>query len=198
MRCHIATQEDRERINELLKKPNSNCSTERLIGLRMGFNGEKSVKEIAKVVGHSEPTLQRWFDRYRNEGLIACLRPKRPSGRSAKFDEEIESYLLKGLKNGRWNTAVQAQVSLEKHFNKAFKYKTVWYWLKKCAGVIRVPRPVHVKQDSTKVEKFKRQFYGLHKDLPLHNDKPVKIWFADESRYGLLPVKQSCWTLKGM
>ena len=28
--------------------------------------------------------------------------------------------------------------------------------------------------------------------------KPVRIWVADEHRYGLIPVVRKCWTLKGL
>jgi len=34
--------------------------------------------------------------------------------------------------------------------------------------------------------------------LPISGRKPVKIWFADESRYGLLPNLRRVWTLKGL
>jgi hypothetical protein len=35
-----------------------------------------------------------------------------------------------------------------------------------------------------KAEAFKRRFYGMLNALPITRGKPVKIWFADESRYG--------------
>ena len=37
---------------------------------------------------------------------------------------------------------------------------------------------------------------SIHR-LPISKGKPVKVWFADESRYGLLPNLRSVWTLKG-
>ena len=95
--------------------------------------------------------------------------------------------MLKGLDKARWNTAEQAREELEKHFKRRFTYHMVWHWLKKCTGVLRVPRPVHVKRNPGMTEAFKRHFFGLLKNVPIRGDKPVKIWFADESRYGLLP-----------
>jgi hypothetical protein len=47
---------------------------------------------------------------------------------------------------------------------------------------------VHEKRDSEATQRFKRQFLGHLKQVPVKPGKPVKIWFADESRYGLLPV----------
>lgn len=120
-------------------------------------------------------------------------------GRSHSYGyEEVEAFLKKGLENAHWNTAVQAQQDLEVHFERSFSYSTVWYWLKKCAGVLRVPRPVHEKMDPQKAESFKRSFYTQLKALPIARDKPVNVWFADESRYGLLPIRRRCWTLKGL
>ena len=46
----------------------------------------------------------------------------------------------------------------------------------------------HQKKDKAKAEAFKRNFLGILNGLALDKGKPVKIWFADESRYGLLPV----------
>src|SRR5690606_26557067 len=94
------------------------------------------------------------------------------------YDEEIEAFLESGLKSTRWNTVIQVQEDLQKKFNKSFKYTTVWTWLKKCAGVFRVPRPVHEKRDSKATECFKRQFLGHLKKVPVKPGKPVKIWFA--------------------
>ena len=56
---------------------------------------------------------------------------------------------------------------------------------KKCAGVLRVPRPMHEKRDSKKAETFKNEFFKTLSELPIRNQKPVKVWVADESRYGL-------------
>ena len=64
-------------------------------------------------------------------------------------------------------------------------------------GVLRVPRPVHEKMVPVKAEMLKRHFYGILTNLPLREGKPVKIWFADESRYGLLPNLRRVWTKQG-
>lgn len=57
---------------------------------------------------------------------------------------------------------------------------------------------MHEKRDSAKAEAFKRHFLGILRALPLVGGKPVKIWFADESRYGLLPNLRRVWTRKGL
>ena len=197
-RRRLGEPADRQKVKVLLKENNPGWKQTRLVALKMGFNGENSNAFIAESLGVSEPSVKRWFARFREGGIEAVLERKCSPGRPSNLNEEVEAYLMKGLEKARWNTAGQARDELEKHFEQRFKYKTVWVWLKKCAGVLRVPRPVHEKRDSAKAEAFKRNFLGILKQLPVTGKKPVKIWFADESRYGLLPNHRRVWTLKGL
>ena len=48
-----------------------------------------------------------------------------------------------------------------------------------------------------KAEAFKRDFLGILRRQPISGKRPIEIWFADESRYGLLPNLRRVWTLKG-
>jgi hypothetical protein len=105
--------------------------------------------------------------------------------------------LLKGLENAGWNTAQQARAELSVHFNRSFSYHQVWHGLKECAGVIRVPRPVHEKRGSKKAEACKRDFQGSLRHQPISEKGPIKIWLADESRCGLLSKLRRVWSLQG-
>lgn len=189
---------DRQHIKALLKENNPGWKQTRLIALKMGFNPFNSLKSIAENLGVSESTLKRWYAAFRKGGIQAVLQRGYGIGRPSLLNEELEAYLLNGLENARWNTAEQARQEIEQHFERRFTYASLWNWLKKCAGVLRVPRPVHEKRDSSKSKAFKRNFLGILKDLPLSGKKPVKLWFADESRYGLLPNLRRVWTLKGL
>ena len=197
---HMGTQEDRHEVRDRLKREQVGWRKERLIALKLGFSPENKLEAIADVVGRDRATVQRWFHRFGQGGFEAVLqRNYQDNGRPSHCDEEVKAYLQKGLQVGRWNTAIQAQQELEQHFGRYFDYSSVvWRWLKKCAWVLRVPRPVHEKRNSKKAEAFKRRFYGMLNALPITRGKPVKIWFADESRYGLLPIRRRCWTLKGL
>lgn len=198
-RRYMGNQEDREKIKVLLKQSNPSWLTTRLIVLKMGFNPDNSGEKISDETGVSIPTINRWFSTYRKQGLNAVLvRDYSEVGRPTRKDSEVVTFLENGLKVARWNTAKQATEDLEKHFDQKFKYKTVWNWLKKCAGVLRIPRPVHEKRDPQKAEDFKRSFLGKLKALPIDRKKAVKIWFADESRYGLLPNLRRVWTQKAL
>ncbi|MGE9296683.1 MAG: IS630 family transposase [Puniceicoccales bacterium] len=171
---------------------------QRLFALNLGFDSRQRDEDIVEAVGCSRATLHRWFAAYRKGGLDVVLRREYEGGRPLQCDADIAAFLEQGLKAARWNTAVQAQQDLEVHFGRRFYYKTVWRWLKKAAGVMRVPRPVHEKRNPIQAEAFKRHFYGELKALPLAHGRPVKVWFADESRYGLLPNLRRVWTQKGL
>ena len=197
-RKRLGEEADRQQIKALLKENNPGWKQSRLTALKMGFNGETPLEFISESLGVSPSTLRRWFATFRQDGLEAVLNRHYGMGRPSLLDEEIKAYLIDGLENTRWNTAEQARQELEQRFKRSFTYATVWNWLKKCAGVLRVPRPVHEKRDSSKSEAFKRNFLGILKSVPLSGKKPVKLWFADESRYGLLPNLRRVWTLKGL
>ena len=47
------------------------------------------------------------------------------------------------------------------------------------------------------METFKSELAKKLEDLNLPKDRPVRIWVIDEMRYGLQPVTQKVWSLKG-
>ena len=186
-RRYMGTEEDRKRIKQLLNKETVGWRKERLVALNMGFEPDHSIAQIGSVLGRGPATIQRWFDKYRAEGLEGVVKRAYKGGIKSGCDEQVEVFLVAGLKSARWNTAVQATVELEEHMGRSFAYKTVWRWLKKCAGVLRVPRPEHEKRDSTKAAAFKRDFWKTLQGLPVKRGSPVREWYADEIRFGLLP-----------
>ncbi|NCX55487.1 MAG: IS630 family transposase [Rhodobacterales bacterium] len=189
---------DRKRASELLKQKQQDWQKERLIAVRLGLNPDKSLDEIAEVVGRDRSCIQRWFDRFKQGGFKALLSRGNSGGRPSGCVDEVQAFLKAGLEAGKWNTAGQAKSALEKQFNQTFRYHTVWHWVKKCSGVLRRPRPLHKKQDKEQKNAYQRSFLGHLRKLELPAGKPVKVWFADESRYGLLPVIRRVWTLKGL
>lgn len=198
MKRKLGSIEDRKKVKVLLKECTEGWKKERLIALKMGFNSENTLDVIAESIGKDRQTIQRWFVKFRKEGVEGLL-SRTYTGRPLKHsNDEIYDFLEKGLESGRWNTLVQAKQDLEKQFKCSFKYHNVWYWVKKCKGVIRIPRPSHTKRDPEKSKEFKRDFLQQLEQLPIARSKPVKVWFADESRYGLLPILRGCWTKKGL
>jgi transposase len=69
--------------------------------------------------------------------------------------------------------------------------------LGKVGGALRVPRPCHVKQDPAAAAAFRAELEQRLEGLNLPKDRAVKIWVADESRFGLHTQSRRCWALRG-
>lgn len=197
-RSQLGTDADREEVGRLLRQEQPGWLKERLIALRMGFSPENSMAFIAQCIGRSPATVRRVFEAFRKGGIALVSSRQFKGGTHTLLEDGVRGFLLEGLREGRWDTAVQAREQLLERFGREYSYKTVWYWLKKCAGVIRVPRPAHEQRDLGRSEAFKEGFGVVLEGLALDAAKPAKVWFADESRYGLLPCLRRCWTLKGL
>jgi transposase len=75
--------------------------------------------------------------------------------------------------------------------------KSLYYWLGKVGGALRVPRPCHVKQDPAAPAAFRAGLEQNLGKLELPKDRAVKIWVADEARFGLHTQSRRCWALRG-
>jgi hypothetical protein len=62
---------------------------------------------------------------------------------------------------------------------------------------LKVPRPCHQKHDPGAAEAFKATLAQKLSDLKLPAGQPVRLWVADEMRYGLQPVTRRVWALRG-
>src|SRR5436190_1907062 len=70
---------------------------------------------------------------------------------------------------------------------------TVYKYLKKLGARLKVPRPCHEKHDPAAAAAFKASLAQQLSDLKLPANRPVRLWVADEMRYGLLPVTRRVW-----
>jgi hypothetical protein len=64
--------------------------------------------------------------------------------------------------------------------------------------VLKVPRNTHAKKDPRAAEQFKAQLDQKLLVLGAGHKGPVRLWVADEHRYGLLPVVRRCWGQRGV
>lgn len=118
----------------------------------------ESVGAIANLTGKHRTTVSRWLSQYRKEGLKGLLTEGKSTGRTSKIPAEVEEKLKKELQE-------------EEGFSS---YKEVQMWLKAVEGIemsysrvhhlvhyklkakLKVPRPVHIKQEPGAVEEFKK------------------------------------------
>ena len=102
-----------------------------------------------------------------------------------------------GLKAGQWKRAKEIQQWLQSQHQVKMGLKGVYYWLGKLGGVLKVPRKTHAQKDAAKAAEFQRTLCAKLRNLNVAGGRPVRIWVADEHRYGLIPVVRKCWTLRG-
>ncbi|MDR0352211.1 MAG: transposase [Opitutaceae bacterium] len=61
-----------------------------------------------------------------------------------------------------------------------------------------MPCKTHAKKDAAQAGAFKHNLAAELLELARGHDGPVRLWVADEHRYGLLPVIRRCRALKGV
>jgi len=187
-----------EELRMLHRKSRNTKHKEKAQALLLAHSGTKSYEEIAEVVGRARSTIQVWVNAFEKHGVNGlekkAVYPGRPSEVS---DSTIQKALLKGLESGRWITGVEVQQWLKKEHGLSRSMTSIYYWLGKLAGALKVPRPVHIKKDAAAAEAFKEHIYENLLSLNIPKGKRVRVWVQDEARYGLHSIRRRCWGLRG-
>ena len=171
---------------------------ERLQVVQWATSGQHSLGELAELAGRARSTIQVWLEDFTAGGVAQLLERTPPPGKpSLVAGAKVQAELQAGLKAGHWRTAGQVAAWLhEKHGIKRAA-KSLYYWLGKVGGALRVPRPCHVQQDPAATAAFRAELEANLEKLGLPKDRPVKIWVADEARFGLHTQSRRCWALRG-
>jgi transposase len=171
---------------------------ERLQVVLWATGGRHTLEELARLAGRARSTIQVWLDDFTGGGLARLLERKAPPGKTSPVaDAKVQAQLQAGLKAGRWRTAGQVAAWLKEAHGIERAAKSLYYWLGKAGGALRVPRPCHVKQNPVAMAAFRAELEANLQKLNLPKDRAVKIWVADESRFGLHPQSRRCWALRG-
>lgn len=166
---------------------------ERLQVVLWSTSGQHSLAELARLAGRSRSTIQIWLDNYTAGGLAQLLRRQPPPGKPSPVAEPtVQAQLQAGLKAGRWRTAGQVAAWLKADHGIERAAKSLYYWLGKVGGALRVPRPYHIQQDPAAAAAFRAELEQNLEKLNLPKDRPVRIWVADESRFGLHIQSRRC------
>ena len=191
-------------VSERLKNEPPGASRERLLSVQLGLQGEKSLSEIAEAVGRSRAIIQIWFDRYREGGVeLLCRRSEAPRGPQSRLTERARKELLKKLSKGSFRRAEDARVWLERQFGIVAKTDTVARWLGKLGARLKTVRPRHPGSSEAKRFEFRnqlaRQLYCvLAANVPNFRKRPLRLWVADEGRFGLQPCHRRAWVARGV
>jgi transposase len=176
-------------VLQQLKGEPAGWRRERLLAVKLGLEGQLDLEEIAAHLGRARSCIQAWLEAFRRGGLEGLLRPpRRGQGPASQLSPELAQALAQKLAAGEFRRAVDAQRWLRQTGGLSVKLVTVYKYLKKAGARLKVPRPCHEKKDVWASLAF-REALAVHLvALDLPRDRPVRLWVADEMRYGLLPV----------
>ena len=121
----------------------------RLLAVKLVARGEATSAQIAEVCGVSRGRLFVWLNTLRKKGLEALLERGRPGpkkGTCRGVPTKVLEQLRAKLEANEFANAEQARRGLKKAHGIERPYASVWNWLKKLGGVLRVPRPAPLQE----------------------------------------------------
>jgi transposase len=139
-----------------------------------------------------------WVNALKAGGVARLLARDHGGGQPPQVRGSALTELQAGLKTGRWKRAKEIQQWLHQRHATQLTVQGVYYWLGKLGGVLKVPRKTHAQKDAAAGAEFQRTLCTQLKNLNVAGGKRVRVWVADEHRYGLIPVVRRCWTLRGL
>ena len=149
---------------------------ERLLVVLGASGGQHTLDELARLAGRARATIQVWLDDFTAGGWTQLLERAAPPGKpSPVAAAKVQAQLQAGLKAGRWRTAGPVAAWLQETHGLKRATKSLYYWLGKVGGALRVPRPCHVKQDPAAAAAFRAELAANLEKLNLPKDRAVKI-----------------------
>lgn len=173
----------------------------RLLAVKLAAKGDYTSAEVAELCGVARTHLFEWLKIVRERGLEALLEREKPGPKEGSVrgvQPKVMEALREKLVAHEFASAEAARRWLNKEHGIQKPYKTVWNWLKKLNGVLRVPRPSHSKRKPEAAEAFKSELAGKLEALEIEAGSRVKVWFMDEARFGLHTELRRVWTLRGL
>lgn len=155
----IKIVESAAELRERLKGAENREVKERVLSLYwLKTEQVETTEAIASLIGRHRTTVSRWLSRYRQGGISALLAKRKSSGRKRTLTPEVEQKLIQELKDeSGFSSYKEIQTWLKALHDVDMSYtrvhKLVHYRLK---GKLKVPRPVHAKQEPGVVEGFKK------------------------------------------
>jgi transposase len=194
----VVSAAETAQLKEQIRAATDARNKERLQVVLWATSGQHTLGELARLAGRARSTIQVWLDSFMAGGVAQLLaRETAPGKVSPVAEAKVQTQLQAGLKVGKWRTAGQVAAWLKEAHGIERAAKSLYYWLGKVGGALRVPRPCHVKQDPAATAAFRAELEQNLEKLELPKDRAVKIWVADEARFGLHTQSRRCWALRG-
>jgi transposase len=161
---------------------------------------DKSLKEVAALVGIAYRTLQYWVAWYRKGGLTEVLERIKGhghQGRPSQLTPLQQKALAAKVALGTLRTIWDALQWVEGRWKVAYSYGGLYKRLKRLDCQPKVPRPRSIKADVTAQIKWKAS--GLREALQeAEMNQSHRVWFSDEMRFGLWGQVRRRWGLRGV
>lgn len=189
----IEIAESVETLKSLLKKQKTALNHAKVQSLYLlKIKVAETVRYLAVIMGRSESTIHYWLQLYKAGGMIKLLEEPPRTGRPKKLEIETIAKIQKEISDLEgFNSYKEIKLWLSVCQNIEISYPTVHrivrYELK---GKLKVPRPIHEKQQLGVIEAFKNYFpdriKGLINELrdKWGNKSSISYWFQDETRLG--------------
>lgn len=197
-RYHLSRPDLAERVAVELRTCKDTKAQQRLLAARMAASGQFTAAQIAEQIGVSRRRFFDWMNALKAGGVDGLLQRQQGGGAVPQVQGAVLTELQAGLAEGRWKRAKEIQQWLRERHAVKFKLTGVYYWLGKLGGVLKVPRKTHAQKDAAQSAEFQRRLGEQLTNLNVAGGRRVRVWVADEHRYGLIPVVRRCWTLRGL
>ncbi|MEO7319153.1 MAG: helix-turn-helix domain-containing protein [Chthoniobacteraceae bacterium] len=143
-----------EEVLTRLKKEPAGWRRERLLAVKLGLQGDKSLQEIAADVGRARSAIQEWLESYRQGGIEGLLKKERGRGPQSALEPHMRRELLKKLARGKQRRGADVQSWLEQRFGLRVTLTSIYRYLGKCAASLKVPRPSHPQRSENAARTF--------------------------------------------
>jgi transposase len=164
----------------------------------MAAQGQWTLQQIADAVCAGRSSVAGWLKTLREQGFEALVTRQPGQGAPGTLSPQLQKAIAEGLAQGRWRRARDVQRWLASEHDIELSLRGVYYYLGKAGGVLKVPRKTHAKKDAALGQAFKEDLASQLAALPLEPKRPVRVWMADEHRFGLISVVRRCWSLRGV
>ena len=197
-RYHLSRPDLAEKLTRALTDCTDVKSQRRLLAMRLAASGQFTAAQIAEQIGISRRQFFHWVNALKEGGVDGLLEREHGGGKAPQIQGALLNELKAGLQEGRWKRAKEIVQWLKQRHETQLTDKGVYYWLGKLGGVLKVPRKTHAQKDAARSAQFQQTLCEQLKSLNVAGGKQVRVWVADEHRYGLIPVVRRCWTLRGV
>ena len=137
------------RIEEMHAREADGWRKTRLLAVKLAARGESTSAQIADVCGIARGHVFVWLKIVRQRGLEALMERGKPGpkeGVCRGVKPKVIGALRAKLEANEFATAEQARRWLKKEHKVERPCLSVWRWLKKMGGVLRVPPPKSLQE----------------------------------------------------